>query len=58
MSAICARIEQYKAKCGLKIAEYNSKIAQINMGEEQTVSHPIGFQYTPREEDDADEEDY
>ena len=54
MSAICTRIEQYKAKCGLKIAEYNSKIAQINMGEEQAASHLIGFQYTPLEEEDEE----
>ena len=56
MSAICTRIEQYKAKCGLKIAEYNSKIAQINMDQEVTATSQIGFQYTPTEEDD--EEDY
>ena len=54
MSAICTRIEQYKAKCGLKIAEYNSKITQINLGEEQVVTHPIGFRYTPTEEDDEE----
>ena len=57
MSAICTRIEQYKAKCGLKIAEYNSKIAQINMDQEVTTTSQIGFQYTPTEEDDEEEYD-
>lgn len=58
MSAICSRVEVYKASCGLKIAEYNSKIAQLSMGEEQdVVAHPIGFQYTPEEEDDNDDDE-
>ena len=49
VGAICTRIEQYKAKCGVKIAEYNSQITQINMGEEVGATHPIGFQFTPEE---------
>ena len=31
MSAICTVIEVFKAKCSVKITEYNSKIAQINL---------------------------
>jgi hypothetical protein len=54
LSAFCTRIEQYKAKCGVEIAKYNSQIAQINMGEEPTSACPIGFQYNEAEEDDEE----
>lgn len=57
MSVICSALEILKAKCNLKITEYNSKISQINYPKEDiSVAHPIGFHYTPIEEED--EEDY
>ena len=54
-NSICTAIEIIRAKCSLKITEYNSKIAQINMSEEAPVAHPIGFHYTPTEEEDEEE---
>jgi hypothetical protein len=39
-------------KCNVKIAEYNSQITQINLGEEVSSSNPIGFCYTPTEKED------
>lgn len=57
MSVICSVLEIFKAKCNLKITEYNSKISEINYQQEEfPVAHPIGFNYTPVEEED--EEDY
>ena len=57
MSVICSVLEIFKAKCNLKITEYNSKISEINYQQEEfSVAHPIGFNYTPVEEED--EEDY
>lgn len=57
MSVICSVLEILKAKCNLKITEYNSKISEINYQKEEfPVAHPIGFNYTPVEEED--EEDY
>ena len=56
MTAICAVIEVLKAKCGVKIAKYNSEISQINLEHEGPVANPIGFQYTPPEEDDEYED--
>lgn len=55
MSATCTAIEVFKAKCSVKITEYNSKIAQINSVIDGPVAHPIGFQYTPVEEEDEEE---
>ena len=53
MSVICSALEVLKAKCGVKIAESNSKISQINYPKEDiSVTHPIGFNYTPVEEED------
>lgn len=57
MSAICTVIEVFKAKCSVKITEYNSKISQINSTIDSPVAHPIGFQYTPVEEEDEEYED-
>ena len=55
LGAICTRIEQYKAKCGVKIAEYNNKITQLNMGvEQESARQPIGF-CTSIDEDDEEE---
>ena len=51
MSAICTRIEQYKAKCGVKIAEYNAQISQLNLGEETQVN-VIGFSTQNSEEEE------
>ena len=56
MSAICTVIEVFKAKCSVKITEYNSKISQINSTIDGPVTHPIGFQYIPVEEEDEDYE--
>ena len=56
MSAICIAIEVFKTKCGVKIAEYNSKIAQVNSAIDDPVAHPIGFHYTLTEEDEEDYE--
>lgn len=49
---ICTRLEQYKAKCAVKINEYNMTIEEGSMP--VMDSHPIGFQYTS--EDDFEEE--
>jgi hypothetical protein len=57
MSAICTVIEVFKAKCSVKITEYNSKISQINAAIDGPVAHPIGFHYTPVEEEDEEYED-
>ena len=54
MSAICTVIEVFKAKCSVKITEYNSKISQINSAIDGPVAHPIGFQYTPVEGEDEE----
>lgn len=45
VSVIGTKIEQYKAKCGVKIAEYNEQIAQIHKG--KTTQNPIGFKHAP-----------
>ena len=55
MAVICSGLEVIKAKCNVKITEYNSKISQINQGLEPLTAHPIGFQYTPVEEEDEEE---
>lgn len=52
-STICVGIEVIKAKCSVKITEYNSKISQLD----GPVAHPIGFHYTPVEEEDEEYED-
>ena len=57
MSTICTVFEVLKAKCNVKITEYNSKISQINAAIDGPVAHPIGFQYTPVEEEDEEYED-
>ena len=57
MAVICSGLEVLKAKYSVKITEYNSKISQINQGLEQSKIHPIGFQYTPVEEDEEEYED-
>ena len=54
MAVICSGLEVIKAKCNVKITEYNSKISQINQGLEPPTAHPIGFQYTPVEEEDEE----
>lgn len=40
IGCICTRMEQYKAKCAVKINEYNMEIETANMPVE---AHPIGF---------------
>lgn len=56
MSVICSALEILKAKCNLKITEYNSKISQINYQKEDiSVANPIGFHYPPVEEEDEEE---
>lgn len=56
MSVICSALEILKAKCNLKITEYNSKISQINYPKEDIpVTQPIGFYYTPVEKEDEEE---
>lgn len=57
MSAICTVFEVFKAKCSVKITEYNSKIAQINLQDDNPVTRSIGFQYIPPEEDEENYED-
>lgn len=58
VGAICTVIEAFKAKWSVKITEYNSEITQINLELEKPVTRPIGFQYTPiEEEDEEDNED-
>ena len=57
MSAICTVIEVFKAKCSVKITEYNSKIAQINLQDESPPAHPIGFHYVPTEGEEGYYED-
>lgn len=54
MSAICTIIEVFKAKCSVKITEYNNKISQINSAIDGPVTHPIGFQCTLIEEEDEE----
>ncbi len=57
-SAICTRIEQYRAKCNVKITEYNKQIQQINSSTNSPVARsPIGFKYVEEEEDEPNEED-
>lgn len=56
MSVICSALEILKAKCNLKITKYNNKISQINYQKEDiSVTNPIGFHYTPVEEEDEEE---
>ena len=55
MTVICSGLEVIKAKCNIKITEYNSKISQIDQGLEPSKIRPIGFQYTPVEEEDEEE---
>ena len=57
MAVICSGLEIIKAKCNVKITEYNSKISQINQELESPIAHPIGFQYIPVEEDEEEYED-
>ena len=57
MAVICSGLEVIKAKCNVKITEYNNKISQINQGLDISTAHPIGFQYTPSEEDEEIYED-
>ena len=57
MAVICGGLEILKAKCNVKITEHNSKISQINSGLEEYSTRPIGFQYTPKEEDEDNYED-
>ena len=55
MVVICSYLEVIKAKHNVKITEYNSKISQINQGLESLTARPVGFQYTPVEEEDEKE---
>ena len=57
MSAVCARIEQYKAKCSVKIAEYNSQISQLNNLMSEPPAHAIGFSTQISEEEEIDYEE-
>lgn len=52
---ICTRMEQYKAKCAVKINEYNAQIEEGSMP--IADSYPIGFQYIPAEEEFEEEFD-
>ena len=51
-STICAALEILKAKCSLKISKYTEEIQKLK----SPVANPIGFQYTPPEEDEYDED--
>ena len=56
-SAICTAIEVYRAKCNVKITEYNKLIQQINSDKEAPVARsPIGFKYE-EEEDESNEDE-
>lgn len=44
---ICTRMEQYKAKCAVKINEYNAEIEAVDI---PVQAHPIGFQYTSEDD--------
>ena len=57
VSLICSALEVLKAKCNLKITKYNNQITKISLETEGPVAHPIGFQYTPIEEDEEYYED-
>lgn len=48
-STICVGIEVIKAKFSVKITKCNSEISQLDS---QPIAHPIGFHYTPTEEDE------
>ena len=54
---ICSALEVLKAKCNLKITKYNNQITKISLETDGPIAHPIGFQYTPEEEDEEYYED-
>lgn len=51
---ICTRLEQYKAKCAVKINEYNVQIEEIMQPVE---AHPIGFSIETEEDFEEDFDD-
>lgn len=50
-------IEVYTAKCNLKIAENNEKIAELHAQGSKPTTRKIGFQSNAEEEDDGENED-
>lgn len=57
MGLICAFIDQFRAKCSVKIAEYQSLREKVALGEEPVRSNPIGFHIPSEEEEEKYQEE-
>ena len=57
VNVICAYFEVLKAKCSLKISEYNNKISKNELDFRASTTRPMGFQYIETEEDEEDYEE-
>lgn len=55
-SAICLRIDEYKAKRSVQINRYNIIIEQENNNMGTSTAHPIGF--VNNEETEVEDDDY
>ena len=55
-SAICLRLEEYKAKHSVQINRYNLTIEEEN-STVTSLSNPIGFVYNTEEENEVSDDD-
>lgn len=56
MNLVCSGIEVLRSKCNVKIAENNNKIEKIHLEGNKSSVGQIGFQYTPEEDDDYEDD--